>query len=372
MNTPERVRLSAQSSGLCWIEALQPELSMEMLGDLLLAFDKARQLNDVKAVVLVAQRLQSPSYRDLRLILQKERLLADFMDLGRTVGRALREFKVPMCLCVSREVSGFGLELLLHAPFSVCGEDARVGWGLGHIPLLPAWGTFGPLLDRLGPEKALDLLFRRDLLTAREALDLGLVQRTAPDLFLEEMVAWQVRQSPTERPLRRPNPVLGKVLEPLRWVRSRSRMPEEVREPVREILRAWGRGQWDDMLEDGVIRGYMLRETVCNRLLFAVTHRTVQDESRTPEADEAPPERLLVVGLLPPGPALARAALDAGIRLRIVDRDWQAMQKALGGLAPGGRLSTSVRFSGFSRYPIILETLSREHGRSCCTGSPWM
>ena len=141
MTAIERVRLSAQSSGLCRIEMLQPELSLEMLNDLLLVFDKARQLNDVKAVVLAARRVTSPSDHDLRLLLQKERLLADYMEQGRALGRAMRDFRVPFGVCVSRAAEGIGLELLLQAPSVVLGEEARViagGYSLNAGP--PAGG----------------------------------------------------------------------------------------------------------------------------------------------------------------------------------------------------------------------------------------
>ena len=356
----ERVRLSAQSSGLCRIEMLQSELSLEMLNDLLLVFDKARQLNDVKAVVLAARRISSPSDHDMRLLLQKERLLADYMEQGRALGRAMRDFRVPFGVCISRAAEGIGLELLLQAPSVVLGEEARVEWGLGHIPLLPLWGSLGILFDRFGPGRAAELLFRREALGSREALDWGLCRAVAPDLFLQDAAAWQAGHPASTKARRRMPPLLGRMLEPLLWTRLRPSLPEEVRAPFKELLHAWASERWDDALEEETVRGYLLQETVANRLLFAAARGAVLEESRPPEEETAAPEALLMLGLLPPAHALARSALEKGMPLRIVDRDWQAMQKSLAGFPPGARFSASVRFSGFARHSLILEALSRE------------
>jgi 3-hydroxyacyl-CoA dehydrogenase / enoyl-CoA hydratase / 3-hydroxybutyryl-CoA epimerase len=360
MTVLERVRLSSQSSGICRIEMLQPELSLEMLNDLLLAFDKARQLNDVKAVVLAAHRVSSPSDHDLRLLLQKERLLGDYMDMGRALGRVMRDFRVPFGVCIARAAEGVGLELLLQAPSAVLGEEARVEWGLGHIPLLPLWGTLGLLFDRFGPAGAAQLLFRREALGSREAMARGLCRGIAPDLFLQEAAAWQAAQPASAKARRRLPSVAGRVLEPLWWARLRSSLPEEVRAVFKELLHAWASDRWEDAREEAVVRGYLLQEAVANRLLFAASRGAVLEESGGTEEEPAAPEALLMLGLLPPAHALARSALEKGMPLRIVDRDWQAMQKSLAGFPSGARFSASVRFSGFARHRMILEALSRE------------
>ncbi len=359
MKIAPSLTLSTLDGGLCWMELAEGDLTLDRMEQLLAGFDRVRQLNDIRGVVLHARTLTGPHFHDLRLMLQQDDLLDQTLALGRSLGEALTRFRVPFCLAVSDRAEGFGFEMLLHAPLVVLAEEATVGWGLQDIPLVPCFGGMKLLLDIHGPQKALDLVLAPTPLTAARAVEARLAHAAAPALFLREEIAFQLRRPHPIPPSRKPGPTLGKVMEPLWWQKVKGRLPEPLDAAFRDLLHAWTRGQLDEATEGAILKDELLRkEEVRNRLRFAASRAAVLDAERPEEGP--PPTRLMLVGLMPPAGALARAALERRLPLRVVDRDYQAMQKALAGLPAGGLLSTSVRFDGFDRYPVVVEALARE------------
>ena len=359
MKLAPTLTVSSLEGGLCWLELAEGDLTIDRMEQILDAFDRVRQLNDIRGVVLHARTLTSPHYHDLRLMLQQDDLLDQTLGLGRELCAALTRFHVPFCLAVSERAEGFGLELLLHAPLVVMAEEATVIWGMQDIPLLPCFGGMKHLLDVHGPAGTLDLLLAQTPLSAAEAVAMKLAHAAAPALFLREEIAFQLKNTHPAPPSRKPGPTLGKVMEPLWWQRAKGRLQEPLAEAFKELLHAWTRGRLDDREEAAILKEFLLRkDEVRNRLRFAASRAAVLDAEKADEGD--PPDRLMLVGLMPPATAFARAALERRLPLRVVDRDYQAMQKALAGLPAEGLLSTSVRFNGFDRYPVVIEALARE------------
>ncbi len=359
MKNAAPLALSTHDGGLCWLELTDGNLTIDRMEQLLDAFDRVRRLNDIRGVVLHADTLSSPHYHDLRLMLQQDDLLDQTLELGRELCAALTRFQVPFCLAVSKSARGFGFEVLLHSPLVVLAEEATVTWGLQEIPLLPCFGGIKTLLDVHGPERMLDLLLDPEPMTAAQAVELNLAHATAPALFLREELSFQLSRPHPAPPSRKPGPTLGKMMEPLYWQRTKGRLAEPLADAFHELLRAWTRGRLDEAAEASILKEHLMRrDEVRNRLRFAASRATVLDAEKADEGEL--PARLMLVGLMPPATTLARAALERRFPLRVVDRDYQAMQKALSGLPAGGRLSTSVRFNGFDRYPVVVEALARE------------
>jgi len=75
---------------------------------------------------------------------------------------------------------GGGLELALACHLRFCSEKARLGLPELGLGLLPGLGGIHRLVRLVGRSKALELLAGGDLLTASEALRIGLVNRVAP------------------------------------------------------------------------------------------------------------------------------------------------------------------------------------------------
>jgi len=81
-------------------------------------------------------------------------------------------------------INGFaiqtGMSLALSCDFRIASEDARIGSGTLRFGLMPDEGGQYLLVQLLGVAKAIDFLMRNRIVSAKEALDLGLVNEVVP------------------------------------------------------------------------------------------------------------------------------------------------------------------------------------------------
>jgi len=100
--------------------------------------------------------------------------LQDAMDLVAGLGQ-------PVVAAITGYALGGGLELALAADFRVAGERARVGQPEILLGVIPGAGGTQRLPRLVGPARAKDIIFSGRMLTAAEALEIGLVDRVVPD-----------------------------------------------------------------------------------------------------------------------------------------------------------------------------------------------
>jgi enoyl-CoA hydratase len=70
---------------------------------------------------------------------------------------------------------GGGAELAVACDARIAAHHARIGFIQGKLAISTAWGGGVDLMKLVGPNKALQLLSRSEMLSAKEALDIGLV-----------------------------------------------------------------------------------------------------------------------------------------------------------------------------------------------------
>jgi enoyl-CoA hydratase len=70
---------------------------------------------------------------------------------------------------------GGGAELAVACDARVAAHHARIGFIQGRLAISTAWGGGIDLMTLVGPAKALQLLSRSEMLSAKEALNIGLV-----------------------------------------------------------------------------------------------------------------------------------------------------------------------------------------------------
>jgi 2-(1,2-epoxy-1,2-dihydrophenyl)acetyl-CoA isomerase len=106
------------------------------------------------------------------------------------VSRLLQEMPKPTICAVNGVAAGAGLSVALAADLRVASDQARFTTAFAKVGFS---GDFGGtwLLQRLvGPLKAKELYFLSDMLSAQQALDLGLVSKVVPhDSLMDETLA---------------------------------------------------------------------------------------------------------------------------------------------------------------------------------------
>src|SRR5262249_38383632 len=102
------------------------------------------------------------------------------------VSRWLHEMPQPTIAMVRGPAAGAGLSLALACDLRIAGESARFGTAFARVGYSGDFGGSFFLTRLVGTAKARELYFTADLVDAREALALRLVNRVVPDDRLEE------------------------------------------------------------------------------------------------------------------------------------------------------------------------------------------
>lgn len=112
-----------------------------------------------------------------------------FFEQAPRVYETLAMFPAPVIGAINGLALAGGLELVLCCDIVVAAESARLGDAHANYGLLPGAGSSIRLPRIIGPNKAKELLFTGESLTAGEMAELGLVNRVVPDGELEEAVS---------------------------------------------------------------------------------------------------------------------------------------------------------------------------------------
>jgi len=107
---------------------------------------------------------------------------------------------------------GLGLELALTADFRIASENATLGVPEIILGLIPDCGGTSRLTRMLGPIWAKELIMTGDMIPAKRAYEIGLVNQIFPDAALEEKT-----QSFLGKLLERPSLALGLAKRAVDW-----------------------------------------------------------------------------------------------------------------------------------------------------------
>ena len=102
------------------------------------------------------------------------------------VSRWLHEMPKPTIAMVRGAAAGAGLSLALACDLRVAGDTARFATAFARVGYAGDFGGSWFLTQLVGTGKARELYFTTDIVDAREARELGMVNRVVPDARLEE------------------------------------------------------------------------------------------------------------------------------------------------------------------------------------------
>ncbi len=127
-----------------------------------------------------------------RLALSVDERRAQLLSDGAAI-RRLRAFEKPVVAKIDGACVGAGLSLALACDVRLASNRARLGATFVKVGLTGDFGLLYALPRIVGQSRAFDLLLSGDILTAADALAIGLVSRVFADDRFEEEVARYVR-----------------------------------------------------------------------------------------------------------------------------------------------------------------------------------
>jgi enoyl-CoA hydratase/carnithine racemase len=170
-----------------WVTVDRPgalnAIDLEVMGEFERALELARASPEVRALVLTgAGERAFVSGGDLRAFapLRSEQDARAMAGRMKAILSGLERLDCWTIACVNGDAYGGGCETLLAFDQRVLARRARLGFTQARFRLPPGWGGLTRLVELVGRSKALRLLATEALITADEALALGLADEVVP------------------------------------------------------------------------------------------------------------------------------------------------------------------------------------------------
>ena len=111
-----------------------------------------------------------------------------YCNLGHSAFNALQQAPFPVIAAVNGYALGGGCELALACDMRIASENAKVGFPETKLGLFPCWGGSQRVTRLMGLGRAKELIFTGAMISAQEALEIGLVDKVvAKDGLMDEV-----------------------------------------------------------------------------------------------------------------------------------------------------------------------------------------
>jgi len=165
-------------------------LNSDVLSSIILALDKASKLPEVRSVLITGEGERAfVAGADIQSMSQLgPRAIADYVELGQRAMRAIELFPVPVIAALNGFALGGGLELALSCDLIAASSSAKVGQPEVNLGIIPGFGGTQRLIQRAGLGTARRLVLTGEIISAEEALRLGIVDYVvAPEELLNKV-----------------------------------------------------------------------------------------------------------------------------------------------------------------------------------------
>ncbi len=116
---------------------------------------------------------------------------ADALERQEQISRLLYEMPKPTVAAINGAAAGAGLSIALACDFRIAGQHAKLTTAFANVGLSGDFGGTWTMQRLIGPAKARELYLLADVITAEEALALGLVHRViSPREFDDELASF--------------------------------------------------------------------------------------------------------------------------------------------------------------------------------------
>ena len=156
-------------------------LSTGLLADLSRHVESISNDPKVRAVLLTGDGQYFSAGADLKEMASMDLATApDVVRKGHALFHRIASLRPPVVAAINGLALGGGLELALACDVRIAGESAKLGAPEVNYGLMPAYGGTQRLPRLIGVPKAKELIFTGAMISATEALRIGLVNKTVP------------------------------------------------------------------------------------------------------------------------------------------------------------------------------------------------
>ena len=106
--------------------------------------------------------------------------IQDWVKNGHRIFDRLQALPVPVIAKVEKYALGGGLELAMACDMILASEEARFAQPEANLGVMPGWGGSYRLANLIGPNRAKEMFFTGEQITARQAYEWGLVNHVYP------------------------------------------------------------------------------------------------------------------------------------------------------------------------------------------------
>lgn len=189
----ERTPMYRVEDGVAWITMNRPETlnsyDRDILFDMNVAFEKADADDEVRCIVLTGEGRAFTSGGNLQELakMNKDRRVAILdVDMTADMVRRLYNIKKPVIAAINGPTYGAGIATAMACDILLASDKASFGYSFTGLGFCPDSGSTWFLTQKVGYNKACEILFSAKTLNADELLSLGLVNAVVPH---DELIA---------------------------------------------------------------------------------------------------------------------------------------------------------------------------------------
>ena len=163
-------------------------LNSQVFKDLNTAFDEIEKNDNLRAVIISGNGKAFVAGADIAEMSEMGKLeAAVFSTAGQDTFNRIANFRIPVIAAINGFSLGGGCELAMGCDIRIASTFAKFGQPEVNLGLIPGYFGMNRLANIVGLSNALYLLCTADMIDAKEALRLGLIQKiTEPEELMSE------------------------------------------------------------------------------------------------------------------------------------------------------------------------------------------
>ncbi len=178
-------------------------LNLEVRKEIIAALSSVEREDQVRAIVVTGAREKAFSAgADISMFQTMTPLLAtEYLKTSKGAAEKIENYPKPVIAAVNGYAIGGGLELAMSCDVIIASENAKFGQGEINIGIIPGVGGTQRLPRLIGLKRAKEMIYTGDLIDAKTALEIGLVNHVVSQHELMSTVELFVSKIALKSPL---------------------------------------------------------------------------------------------------------------------------------------------------------------------------